>query len=224
MFIGLLGGTFNPIHNGHLHIARHIYRLLRPERILFIPTGYPPHKPSTSLASADHRLAMVKLAIQPYSYFDLYDREACSPGTSYSYDTLTRLQREFPPDTRFGFIIGLDAFLDIQSWKYADQLFNLCHFIVCSRPGMSFTDIHALSFFPKEYNHQTLKGLDKGTTTHLEVPIPLGKPLILVSVPPSDISASVIRDHLYRREPVGDWLPPLVESYILKHHLYQCPQ
>jgi nicotinate-nucleotide adenylyltransferase len=197
---------------------------LRPERILFIPTGYPPHKPSTSLASADHRLAMVKLAIQPYSYFDLYDREACSPGTSYSYDTLTRLQREFPSDTRFGFIIGLDAFLDIQSWKYADQLFNLCHFIVCSRPGMSFTDIHALSFFPKEYNHQALKGLDKGTTTHLEVPIPLGKPLILVSVPPSDISASVIRDHLYRREPVGDWLPPLVESYILKHHLYQCPQ
>lgn len=221
MLIGLLGGTFNPVHNGHLHIARHIHRVLDLDKVLFIPTGDPPHKPVQALAPAFHRLAMVKLAIASIDHFDVYEREIDFPGISYTFDTLTQLRHEFPRDTTFGFIIGLDAFLDIETWKHADQLFSLCQFIVSSRPGLSFAKLESLSFFPPHYAGQ-LQKLDAGQITRLDVSLSAGHPLILLSVPPSDVSASTIRKYLSRGEPVGQWLPAPVESYILQHRLYQC--
>ena len=222
MHIGLLGGTFNPIHNGHLHIARHIHDALHLDQVLFIPTGDPPHKSAGALVPASHRLAMVKLAIGPFEHFDVYEREIHFPGISYTFDTLTQLRNEFSDDVTFGFIIGLDAFLDIETWKHADQLFSLCQFIVSSRPGLSFTTLQDLTFFPHRYAPQIQK-LDSGQIQRLDVPLPLGPPLILLSVPPCEVSASTIRAYLGRGEPVSHWLPASVESYILQHHLYQCP-
>jgi nicotinate-nucleotide adenylyltransferase len=144
MFIGLLGGTFNPIHNGHMHIANYVYNTLTLDRVIFIPTGDPPHKLATSLAPAHHRLQMVKLATEPFEPFVVDDREALSPTVSYSIDTITDLKNTFPRETRLGFIIGLDAFLELPSWKQAPHLFELCHFIVCSRPGVTFTQLQSL--------------------------------------------------------------------------------
>lgn len=223
MFIGLLGGSFNPIHNGHLHIAQHISRMLALDRVLFIPTGDPPHKDTASLAAASHRLAMVKLAISPFSRFAVHEREIHFPGISYTYDTLSQLIQEFPAGTRFGFLIGLDAFMEIQSWKKSDQLFTLCHFVVCSRPGIPFTRLRQLPFFPAR-EIPRLEQLEAGTIKQVEVALPGQQTLILLSVPPCEVSASIIRSHLARNEPVHDWLPAQVESYILHNHLYQCPQ
>nr|HQU27794.1 nicotinate (nicotinamide) nucleotide adenylyltransferase [Nitrospirales bacterium] len=154
MFIGLLGGSFNPIHNGHLHIAQQTSRLLAFDQLLFVPTGDPPHKETATLAPAFHRLAMVKLAIAPFPRYAVYEREIHFPGISYTFDTLTQLKREYPPETRFGFLIGLDAFLDIQTWKKSEALFTLCQFIVSSRPGVSFAQLQKLPFFPSQYRTQ----------------------------------------------------------------------
>jgi len=222
MFIGLLGGSFNPIHNGHLHIAHHTTRLLKLDRVLFIPTGDPPHKETVSLAPAFHRLAMVKLAIAPFPSYEVYEREIHFPGISYTFDTLTQLKDEYPARTRFGFLIGLDAFLDIQSWKKSDQLFTLCQFMVSSRPGASFTKLQDLLFFPDSYRAK-LEQLDAGTLTRVDVELSGRQPVTLLALPPCEVSASSIRRSIGRKEPVGGWLPAPVESYILQNCLYQCP-
>ena len=222
MNVGLLGGTFDPIHNGHLHIAQQILHVIPLDQVLFIPTGDPPHKETESLAPAFHRLAMVKLAIAPFPQFDIYEREIHFSGTSYTFDTLTQLKQEFPADTRFGFMIGLDAFLEIQTWKKSEQLFDLCEFIVSSRPGASFTQLQHLPFFPG-YHLAQLEHLDAGTLTQVTSPLPGQQPLTLLSVPPCEVSASAIRHRLARQEPVSAWLPATVESYILLHRLYLCP-
>ena len=157
MFIGLLGGSFNPIHNGHLHIANYVYNTLALDRVIFIPTGDPPHKLATSLAPAHHRLQMVKLATEPFEPFVVDDRESLSPTVSYSIDTITHLKNTFPRGTKLGFIIGLDAFLELPSWKQAPHLLELCHFIVCSRPGVTFTQLQSLPLLSPYFPFQPPK-------------------------------------------------------------------
>jgi nicotinate-nucleotide adenylyltransferase len=220
MYIGLLGGSFNPIHNGHLHIAKHVYQTLQLNQIIFIPTGDPPHKLATSLAPAHHRLQMVKLATEPFEPFVVDDREALSPTMSYSVDTITHLKNTFPPGTELGFIIGLDAFLEIPSWKQAPHLLELCHFIVCSRPGVTFTQLQSLPLLPPT-SLSSLQSLDQQNPTCLDIALPSGKTITLLSVPPCEISASLIREHVALKRPIGAWLPPTVESYIIQHQLYQ---
>jgi nicotinate-nucleotide adenylyltransferase len=220
MFICLLGGTFNPIHNGHLHIANYVYNTLTLDRVIFIPTGDPPHKLATSLAPAHHRLQMVKLATEPFEPFVVDDREALSPTVSYSIDTITDLKNTFPRETRLGFIIGLDAFLELPSWKQAPHLFELCHFIVCSRPGVTFTQLQSLPFLSST-SLSSLQSLDQQNATRLDIALPSEKTITLLSVPPCEISASLIREHVALKRPIGAWLPPTVESYIIQHQLYR---
>lgn len=222
MFIGLLGGTFNPIHNGHLHIAHFVNRTLQLDRIIFIPTGDPPHKPVTSLVPAHHRLEMVKRAIAPYPHFTASDHETRSEAVSYSVDTVTQFKKEFSEGTELGFIVGLDAFLDFSSWRKVNQLLTLCHFIVCSRPGVAFAQLQSLSFFPST-PPSALQSLDQQDTTRLDIPLPSGKTIFLLSVPPCEVSASTIREQLALGRPMSHWLPPTVESYIIQHRLYQWP-
>jgi nicotinate-nucleotide adenylyltransferase len=221
MFVGLLGGSFNPIHNGHLHIANQVYEILHLDRIMFIPTGDPPHKPTGSLAPAHHRLEMVKLAIVPFSHFTVSDRETWTPEVSYSVDTITELKASYPNGTQLGFIVGLDAFLDFPSWKHAGHLLELCHFIVCSRPGVAFAQLDALPLFPRTAPSSALQSLDQLSITRLDVPLPSGTTIILLSVPPCEISASTIRERRAQNAPISNWLPANVESYIIQHQLYQ---
>ena len=147
MRLGLLGGTFNPIHNGHLAIARQTRDALALDRVLFIPTNDPPHKPNQSLAPAQDRYEMVKLAIGSDPLLAISDVELRRSGKSYSIDTVRQLQQEYGPQTQLYFLIGLDAFLDFTSWHEPATLLTLCSFIIISRPGLSFQALSALSCF-----------------------------------------------------------------------------
>jgi nicotinate-nucleotide adenylyltransferase len=220
MFIGLLGGSFNPIHNGHLHIARYVHSTLHLDRVIFIPTGDPPHKSATSLAPAHHRLEMVKQAITPFPHFMASDHETRATAVSYSVNTVTQFTTKFPDKTELGFIVGLDAFLDFASWRKVDHLLTLCHVIVCSRPGVTFAQLQSCSFFPST-PLSGLQSLDQQDTTRLDVPLSSGKTIFLLSVPPCEVSASIIREQLRLGRPMSRWLPPNVESYIIQHRLYQ---
>ena len=204
MRLGLLGGSFDPMHNGHLAIARQTREAIGLDQILFIPTSHPPHKPNGSLAPAQDRYEMVRLAIASDPSLAISDVEIRRPGKSYSVDTIRLLQQKYGAQTQLFFLIGLDAFLDFPSWREPLTLLELCPFVVLSRP----------------IPYPSLANLDAGRISRLESPI--GKQrLICLKLPPFAISASDIRSRVRQGLPVANLLPPLVESYILQHHLYQ---
>jgi nicotinate-nucleotide adenylyltransferase len=216
--LGLFGGSFNPIHAGHLAIARQTRESLRLDQILFIPTGNPPHKPDGSLAPAPHRLEMVRLAIGSDPTFAVSDVEIRRPGKSYTIETIRLLQQEHGPKTQLFFLIGLDAFLDLQSWRESAAVLNSCSFVVISRPGTSFRSLSSLTLLPN-LSHASLEDMDQGRIPQLDVPIGT-QHLICLKLPPCDISASDIRTKIKNGLSVANLLPPLVESYIIHHHLY----
>ena len=217
MRIGLLGGTFNPIHRGHLHIAEQTRTRLALDQILFIPTGDPPHKPAETLAPAHHRLEMVKLAIQDTPYFQVSDIEATSSHTCYTVDTLHALKSQI--EGELSFLVGLDAFLDLHTWKASDQLLAETNFIVISRPEVLFTKIRSLTMLPS-IPEEDLTALDNGQQDCLKIPTSAKTTLTLLALAPCEISASTIRDRLHQGLSMNDWLPPSIDSYIIQHHLY----
>ena len=132
--IGILGGTFNPIHLGHLLIAQDAMEIARLDRVLFIPSATPPHKALEGHVSAAHRLRMVKLAIAGDKRFAVDDLEIRRGGRSYSVDTLPEMRRRYLRAT-FYFIIGADSLSELHLWKDARRLVKLCRFIAVTRPG-----------------------------------------------------------------------------------------
>lgn len=220
MKLGLFGGTFNPIHRCHLTLARQVRERLHLESILFIPTGAPPHKHPESLAPAHHRLAMVREAIAGKPGFAVSDIEVRRAATSYSIDTVRVLQDDFGPSAELFFLIGLDAFLDISTWKQAAELLQACHFVVIGRPGSRFSRLGTLSLLPSIPN-ESLQALDAGIRERLDLVTSPNRTLILLQLPPCPISASVIRDRIRRGEPCDHWLPVQVQSYIMRFGLYK---
>lgn len=218
--LGLLGGSFNPIHNGHLAIAGYVREKLQLDRVLFIPTGEPPHKRDGSLVPARDRFEMVRIAIAGTPTFDISDIEVQRTGKSYSIDTIRELQRQHGPATELYFIIGLDAFLDFPTWKEPQELLNACRFVVVPRPGQSFQSLTKLSMLPRLDSH-ALARLDSGNLARLDVAIPSCQGVICLSIPSSSISSSDIRQRIRRGATLANLLPPPVESYILQHQLYQ---
>ena len=218
MRLGLLGGSFNPVHNGHLAIARQTRDLLSLDQILFIPAGDPPHKPIGTLAPAKDRFEMVRLAIASDPTFAVSDVEINRPGKSYTLDTIRTLRQQYGPSTRLFFLIGLDAFLDFPTWHEPATLLTLCSFVVISRPGISFQPLATMNLLPA-IPQESLAALDAGRRSKLEVPLSHHQ-LICVRVPPTHVSASDIRTRVRLAQPLADLLPPSVESYILEHHLY----
>ena len=218
--IGICGGTFNPIHVCHLRIAEQVQAELQLDEILFIPTGDPPHKEPTSLAPAHHRLAMVRMAIESHPSFRVSNVEIQSSGLSYTVNTITALQRSYAPDTELSFIMGLDAFLEFPTWKQSSHLLELCHFVICSRPGTTFRSLVSLSGLPP-IPPLDLEALDSGHIHRLNIRLPSGRQLTLLALPPCEASASAIRRELAQGHSVPHWLPPSVESYIIQHDLYQ---
>ena len=218
MKLGLLGGSFNPVHNGHLAIARQTREALGLNQILFIPTSHPPHKPNGSLAPAQDRYEMVRLAIASDSSLAISDVEIRRPGKSYTIDTIRLLQQEYGAQTQLFFLIGLDAFLDFPSWRDPLTLLTLCSFVVLSRPGLSFRSLSTVALLPP-IPYPSLADLDAGRISRIEAQIGTQR-LICLKLPPSPISASDIRSRVRQGLPMANLLPPLVESYILRHHLY----
>ncbi|MEZ5286305.1 MAG: nicotinate-nucleotide adenylyltransferase [Vicinamibacterales bacterium] len=132
--VGLLGGTFDPIHLGHLAAARAAQDALRLDGVRFIPSSVPPHRPDRPRASGYHRVQMTTLAVAATPGWDVSDVELRRGGASYTFDTLTTLRAEFPA-SQFFFITGADAFAEIASWRHYPDVLDLAHFVVIARTG-----------------------------------------------------------------------------------------
>jgi len=217
MRIGLLGGTFNPIHLGHLHIAEQTRTRLGFDQILFIPTGDPPHKSLKTLASTQHRLEMVKLATKDSPRFRVSEVEIFSTEICYTIDTLRKLKTQVQGELFF--LVGLDAFLDLPTWKAADELLTQANFVVVSRPKVQFSQIKRLPIRPP-ISENDLNSLDNKKQDHLEIQTSPRSTLTLLALPPCNISASTIRKNLKQGLSAADWLPPSIESYIIEKRLY----
>ncbi len=214
--IGIMGGTFNPIHYGHLAAAEEVRDRLGLDRVLFIPAYIPPHKQEKERPTAAQRREMVSLAVAGNPAFSVSDIELERRGTSYTVDTIEAL-RSSSPDTSFFFIAGLDSFLDIRTWHRWEYLLGLCAFAVLSRPGYRFSDLTALDFM-KGFEGD-LDALDRQTIQHVRIQ-PRGFDLSLQVIPQYDISSSDIRARVRERRSIKYLLPESVEHYIITNILY----
>lgn len=218
--LGLFGGSFNPIHHGHLAIARDVRVRMNLARILFIPTGDPPHKHNRSLAPAPLRLEMVRLAIADTPEFDASPLEVDRTGKSYSIDTVRAVRGQYGQPWELFFIIGLDAFLEFPTWRMPGEILKLCHFVVVPRPGQFFQSLAAIPLF-QNLASESLGQLDTGVMDRCVLAVPDALGITCLSLPPCPISASEIRQRIRNGLSLANMLPPSVESYILQHSLYR---
>ena len=213
MRIGILGGTFNPIHDAHLLIAEATLRQCRLDQVLFLPAAIPPHKEIAEDVSFKDRLAMVRLAIADNPAFIASDLEAKRSGASFSVDTLRQLKKA-QPDDEFFFIIGLDSFRDITTWKDYQRLFELTNIVVASRPGPGDEDPQQLLPVAIKddfcYDEKSLKLRHKS-----------GYELIFIHDTRLNISSTLIRQLVGRGESVSQYVPPPVIDYIERNKLYR---
>ena len=214
MRIGLFGGTFNPIHLGHLRSAEEIRESFQLQRVVFIPSANPPHKEEKDIISSIHRIKMVNLAIEGNPGFSASDIEIKRPGKSYSIETVDHFNREYGSDSTLFFIIGMDAFADIVTWKDYVDLFSLCNFVVTTRPGYAVTDLESIlpskvigDFFPvpKEDRFAHISNFS----------------LYFQDISPLDISSSLIREMIKKNKSVQYLLSENVIRYIKLHGLYK---
>lgn len=220
MRIGLLGGTFNPIHNCHLSITEETRKRLSLDRIIFTPSHVPPHKVDHVVIEVRHRYEMVRLAIQSHPAFEVSDLELKRPGPSYSVDTVQSLRSLLGVKTELFFIIGLDAFLSIGSWKSAGTLLTLCDFVVISRTGSRFSDLIRLPWC-QQLDRKMLIRLDQGDLDQGSGTLSSGTTIHLLRLPPCEISSTEIVERLKAGKDVKNLLPASVDSYIMAHRLYR---
>jgi len=206
-----MGGTFDPIHFGHLRLAEEMAEGLGLERVLFIPAGQPPHRGSPRTA-AIHRLEMVRRAIAGNPRFEADAREVASPNPSYTVDTLTALRAEVGFEQPLWLLLGADAFLGLPTWHEWRRLFELANIAVAARPGARLLQSDTLPDELKQEvsQRQQATGAAAG---------PAGS-VLLRQMTPLDISATAIRDTLARQGSARYLLPDAVLDYIHKHQLY----
>ena len=198
--IGVFGGTFDPVHHGHIEPALSIQRALHLTKLLFIPNGTPPHR-SVPWLSTEQRLSLLQSALEKYPGFVIDKREVSRAGPSYMVDTLRLLKRDFK-DESLCMIIGMDAFFGITQWYQWEQLFDLCHMVVTTRPGFK-RELLAQQMSPENYQF-----LCKRMTqdVRLLASREAGE-ILLQSVPQLDISSTQIRAKLLADEDVSEWVP-----------------
>ena len=218
--LGILGGTFDPIHYGHLELARELLDTLPLSAVRFIPAGNPPHRMAPAASAAD-RLAMAALALQTYPGLEVDAREIARPGPSYTVLTLEELRAE-SPSRPLALIVGADAFLGLPSWYRWRELFALTHVVVVARPGSTLDLAHSPAL-RDEFELRNARSAD------VLVGAPAGA-IVVQPVTPHDISATSIRAELSRGaagiDAVRGLLPPAVLAYIERNQLYRsapCP-
>lgn len=230
MNIGLFSGTFDPIHRGHLALAKAAQERFSLGRIHFVPTGKPPHK-QAPLASFAHRYAMVVLATMGEKAFvpSLLEapggapvggkKSATAPDMNYSIDTVRRFKQTLKKADRLFFLIGIDAFNDIAKWHQAEALFRECPFIVASRPGYSLADVaNALPERLRPKAAVTKPFAKQPATGDLVLP---GATVHLLDGVQQNISATAIRDAVSAQRSLAKFVDPAVGEYIKKMGLYQ---
>lgn len=192
--LGIMGGTFDPVHHGHLVAASEVQHWFGLDEVVFVPTGQPWQKADTRVTSPEDRYLMTVIATASNPRFAVSRVDIDRPGPTYTVDTLRDLRSERGEDWDFYFITGADALHQIISWRDADELFELAHFVGCTRPGHVLTDA----------------GLPEGKVT-------------LVEVPALAISSTECRDRVGRAEPIWYLVPDGIVQYINKRRLYLAP-
>jgi nicotinate-nucleotide adenylyltransferase len=197
--IGVIGGTFDPIHNGHLLIAEETRAELNLAQVLFVPAGQPWLKTNSPMGAAEHRLEMVRLATADRASFRLSTVDIDRPGPSYTIDTLADLQSQFGAGARLFFILGWDSLAELPRWREPSRLVKLCRLVAVPRPGYPPPDLNSLE--------AAIPGISKRVT--------------LLDRPKLDISATVIRERVARGLSIRHLVPEVVERYIKQNKLYQ---
>ena len=208
--IGILGGTFDPVHFGHLRPALDVAETLDLEQVRLIPCGQPPHR-DMPFASALQRLSMLRAAVASHQKLKVDDRELRREGPSYMVDTLTSLKKDFP-DTNLCLILGWDAFLHLESWYQWNRLFELANIVVTHRPGWSIEQINEHSELAKLVKEKTLAP-EKLASQQAGY-------ITFMPVTQLDISSTQIRQQLQQGNSVSYLLPDKVEQLILNQHIY----
>ena len=208
--IGILGGTLDPIHCGHLAAATAARDAFDLPRVLVMPSHVPPHRPVQPIASPFHRFAMAALAVTGVPRLEACDDELRADGPSYTAVTLERLQAYGYRASQIFFVTGADAFADIASWKRYPGVLDLAHFVVVSRPGY---DIDALASRLPDLRDRMAPAAAAAAASD-------ATRIFLLTTATPDVSSTVLRERLRRGEPVAGLVPPLVDTYIRQHHLY----
>jgi nicotinate-nucleotide adenylyltransferase len=206
--VGLFGGTFNPIHVAHLRAAEEAREAYALDRVELVLSAMPPHKGDAELAAVDHRQRMVELAVADHPAFVVNTTELERTGRSYSIDTIVAAQTSAPAD-RFTFVLGADAFADIESWKRFDEIFARCDVVVLSRPGVT------IDRPPIAVENAFCYDPDRRVYVHAS-----GNALAFLAITPLMISASDIRQRCADGRSIRYLVPRAVEEYIAVHGLY----
>jgi nicotinate-nucleotide adenylyltransferase len=210
--LGILGGTFDPIHLGHLRSAEEIGQHLALEKVYLIPSALPPHKTKTPVTPFHHRLAMTRLGTDCSGLLETMDLEGNRPGFSYSIETLQELHEVLGPAPELFFILGMDAFLEINTWRDYKRLFDYAHFVILSRAGCRNQGLDAL------FSDLDIKGPTKGTGDHFEAPS--GRDIFLLTPTRMEISSTNIRNMVKEDKSIHFLVPEAVRAYIIEKGLY----
>jgi nicotinate-nucleotide adenylyltransferase len=216
MKVGIFGGTFNPIHYGHLRAAEEVREKLGFDKILFIPSGSPPLK-IKELADAKHRYKMTRLAIVTNRLFELSDIECRLSGKSYTVKTVEELKKN-NPEIEFYLILGIDAFLDVTNWWHPERLITLANFVIISRPDFRFIDLQISPYI--KINRRILKRLDNAEIETYTIKLKSSRNATFLRLTPIGISSTGIRRLLKEGKSIKYLLPAEVESYIIANKLY----
>jgi nicotinate-nucleotide adenylyltransferase len=211
--IGILGGTLDPIHLGHIDAALAAREALRLDQVLIIPAHVPPHR-SEPASSPFHRFAMAAIAVNGVDGLAVSDLELVAPGPSYTADTLARMRESLAlRASQIFFITGADAFAEIETWSRYPAVLEMANFVVVSRPGMSL---------------QSLRERLPALKERMRLPRTAAAPqhdtwIFLVDAPTSDVSSTEIRRRIAERRPLSGLVPTGVEHHIARHGLYAPP-
>jgi nicotinate-nucleotide adenylyltransferase len=198
--IGVLGGTFDPIHYGHLAAAEEARVKLNLGKVLFAVSGLPPHKLDEEVTPVEHRVAMVRLGIASNPHFEISLVDVDRPGPSYTVDTISILQEQWGQNAEFFFVMGLDSLVEVPTWHQPQRLIQLCHLVAVARPGF-------------EADMSQLEEAVPGISSRMEI----------ISMPEVDISSSDLQLRVREGLPIKYQVPEEVERYIREHQLYKQP-
>jgi nicotinate-nucleotide adenylyltransferase len=198
--IAIMGGTFDPIHYGHLVAAEAVRDRFQLDKVIFIPAGNPPHKNIKNITDSIHRYNMTMLATATNPYFEVSRIEIDRIGITYTVDTIKELRKEYGTVVELFFITGADALLEILTWHKVEELLELCHFVAATRPGFNLKDLEQKLY---------------------EIKSKYSKEIFHIEIPSLAISSTDIRDRVKSNHTIKYLLPESVEQYIHKYGLYR---